>query len=552
VLALPTCRRLHAIPFRGQVLKNISAEFLAAGIPLIETGLESYLRDESHFHGHATGLIRCRGDRDVIEALKVANRCRMPLTAVSGKTSLTGASIPLGGLILDLKGMASVDPDDLTLVGPGLILKAYKDLVASRGLFYPPDPTSEDSCTLGGNVACNASGSLSYLYGPTRDYIQGLRLALPTGNILEIERGQIVSNKGVFRVPAALMLPPGATDLVIPVPRTSAPDWSFCKNAAGLYSSEPMDLVDLFIGSEGILGIVLRIRTRLLLRRNPYFSLMLYIPTRKQTVLVVTLLDKFKRYFHDGQQALRPDIEEMLANSPYRSTNLDLERLHGLVPSCMEWFGAAVAPFLSQERASKLAETYGCLYVEQEYPEDEDPMEKISQWAVLVDMLNACSEVDSSAIETEVALDQNQIRKMRKDRQSVPEKLNESIRPGLVKLAMDYAVPMKHLDRLLELYDDNLPAGKSYVFGHIGNAHLHANILPENSEELEYYRSLSREIGLEVCKLGGSVSGEHGIGKLKREALEMMLGKEGISEIRRIKRILDPNLILNINNMIRP
>jgi D-lactate dehydrogenase (cytochrome) len=539
------------IPSNGQVLTSFSEEFHSLGISIIEAGFEDYLRDESRFQGHACGLIRCRDERDVIDALTVANKCSISLTAVSGKTSLTGASVPLGGLILDVKGLASIAPNDPTLVGPGVILKHYKDYVASRGFFYPPDPTSEDSCTLGGNVACNASGPLSYLYGPTRNYVQGLRLALPTGSVLEIERGQIISDNGTFRVPADLMFPAGAEDLLIPVPKRAASDWSYCKNAAGLYSSEPMDLVDLFIGSEGILGIVLQIKTRLLVRRNPYFSLMLYLPSRKQTVQVVTLLNNFKRYFHDGEQSLRQEIERMPFNSPERSANLDLEQFCGVVPSCMEWLGASVAPFLSCERAGKLAGTYGCLYVEQEYPEEESPMAKASQWAHLVDALNGSVSAEFPDIEAEVALDENQIRKMRRDRQHVPEKLNELIRPGMVKIGTDFAVPMEHLGRLLKLYDETLPTGKSYVFGHIGNAHIHTNILPETGEELESYRSFSRKLALEVCKLGGSVSGEHGVGKLKHEALEMMLGAAGINEIRRIKRILDPNLILNANNMVK-
>lgn len=539
------------IPSNGQVLTRSSEEFHSLGIPFVEAGFEDYLRDESRFQGHACGLVRCRDERDVIDALRVANKFSIPLTAVSGKTSLTGASVPLGGLILDVKGLASIAPNDPTLVGPGVVLKHYKDHVASMGLFYPPDPTSEDSCTLGGNVACNASGPLSYLYGPTRNYVHGLRLALPTGTVLEIERGQVISDKGIFRVPADSMLPVGAEDLLVPVPKRAASDWSFCKNAAGLYSSEPMDLIDLFIGSEGILGIVLQVKTRLLVRRNPYFSLMLYLPTRNQTIQVVMLLNNFKRYFHDGEQGLRQEIERMLFSSPERSASLDLEQFRGVVPSCMEWLGASVGPFLSYERAGKLSGTYGCLYVEQEYQEGENPMASASQWALLVDTLNGSVSAESPPIEAEVALDENQIRKMRKDRQNVPEKLNESIRPGMVKIGTDFAVPMEHLGRLLNLYDETLPRGKSYVFGHIGNAHIHTNILPETGEELESYRSLTRKLALEVCNLGGSVSGEHGIGKLKREALELMLGAAGINEIRRIKGILDPNLILNANNMVK-
>ena len=116
---------------------------------------------------------------------------------------------------------------------------------------------------------------------------------------------------------------------------------------------------------------------------------------------------------------------------------------------------------------------------------------------------------------------------------------------------MDYAVPMEKLGDLLKLYDDLLPVGKCYAFGHIGNAHIHANVIPETEEEAIAARDIVRKIGLEVCKMGGSVSGEHGIGKLKHEALEMMLGPEGINEIKTIKKLFDPKLILNIGNMVR-
>ncbi len=531
-------------------MTRFSAEFRALGIPFVEAGFEDYLRDESRFHGEASGLLHCRHERDVIQALKTANRLRIPLTAVSGKTSLTGAAIPLGGIVLDVKGLASIDPRDSTLVGPGVILKEYRDHVASEGFFYPPDPTSEDSCTLGGNVACNASGPLSYLYGPTRDFIQGLKIALPTGTVLEIERGQVISKDSVLRVPANLLSPPGEEDILIPVPKRSASDWRFCKNAAGLYASEPMDLVDLFIGSEGILGIVLQIKTRLIERRKPYFSLMISIPRREQAVQLIKLLDKFKRYFHDGETSILPEAERMLTESLGRPGALELEQLRGVVPSCMEWFGMSVAPLLSEDRSEKLKGHYGCLYVEQEYPEAEDPMQRASQWALLLEMLALSDEGASPPIEAEVALDASQIRKMRRDRHSVPERLNEMIRPGMVKIGMDFAVPMEHLGELLELYDDALPEGKSFVFGHIGNAHLHSNIMAENIEEMEFYRGLTRELASKVCKMGGSVSGEHGIGKLKHALLEIMLGAEGIEEIRRIKRILDPNLILNVGNMI--
>ena len=513
-------------------------------------GFEDYLHDESRFQGHASVLVRARNQGDVIEVVRLAHAGRVPLTIVSGKTSLTGASVPSGGVVLDVRALDKIDPDDPTLVEPGVITRDYKDAVDARGLFYPPDPTSEDSCTLGGNVACNASGALSYLYGPTRTYIQGLRLVLPFGAILEIERGEIVSRVGSFTVPARFMEPRPTEDLVIPVPRTDAPTWNTCKNAAGLFSREPMDLVDLFIGSEGILGVILRINTVLLPRRNPCFALMIYLPNLGRTVELVDLLHNFRRLFHDGEMGLRKELADTLQALSGEPAPFDLSRFSGIVPSCMEWLGSAVGRFLSPERAERLTRCYGALFVEQEYTSGSDPLEVAAQWADLVDLLNRGWGSEQGAIQTEAAMDEAQIRSLRKDREQVPEKLNEAILPGMVKIGMDFAVPREHLGRLLSLYDETLPQGRTYVFGHIGNAHIHANVLPEGPQEAVSRHILYGDLARKVCSLGGSVSGEHGIGKLKHEALEIMIGLHGIEEIRKVKRALDPRGILNVPNMV--
>ncbi len=520
------------------------------GLIVREDGFEDYLHDESRFQGQASALVRARNQGDVIEIVRLANAESLPLTVVSGKTSLTGASVPTDGVVLDVKGLDKIDPDDPSLVEPGVITKVYKDWVDARGLFYPPDPTSEDSCTLGGNVACNASGALSYLYGPTRAYIQGLRMLLPFGAVLEIERGRIVSRGGTFTVPARFMEPRPSRDLVIPIPRTGAPTWNTCKNAAGLFSEEPMDLVDLFIGSEGILGVILGIKTVLLPRRKPCFALMIYLPNRGRTVELVNLLHNFRRLFHDGEFGLREELSGTLQAMSGESAPLDLGRFSGVVPSCMEWLGSAVGRFLSPERAESLARCYGALFLEQEYPAGNDPLEIASQWADLMDLIDRWWGPERGTIETEVALDEKQIRNLRKDRERVPEKLNEAVRPGMVKIGMDFSVPREHLGRLLSLYDETLPQDRTYVFGHIGNAHIHANVLPESREDAAACHILYGDLARKVCSLGGSVSGEHGIGKLKHEALEIMIGRRGIDEVRKVKRALDPLGILNVPNMV--
>jgi D-lactate dehydrogenase (cytochrome) len=519
-------------------------------IRISTTGFEDYLHDESRLHGHASGLIRASSEFDVIESVRLANKWRVPLTVVSGKTSLTGAPVPFGGAVLDVRALDHVDGKCPTTVGPGIVLRLYKDIVSAAGLFYPPDPTSEDSCTLGGNVACNASGPLSYLYGPTRDYVTGLKVVLPTGSVLKIQRGQVVSDKRLLKIPGRLMSPPSYDNPVIPVPNTGAPEWTRVKSAAGLFCSEPMDLVDFFIGSEGILGIVLEIETRLLPRRNPFFALTLYVPSRDVAVELVTLLNSMKRVFRDDKRDVLPELRAALARNSKSTDPPSPEKFRSIVPSCMEWLGSSVAALLPSDRSVRLSGSYGCLYVEQEYRDADDSLERASQWEDLVQLFNTGLRGDSAGIHVDVALEESQVRKMKKDRQMVPEKLNESIRPGMVKVGTDFSVPMDQLSSLMRMYDENLPAGRSYVFGHIGNAHLHANIIAEHDRELAEFRLLTKTLAEKVCKIGGSVSGEHGIGKLKREALELMLGKQGVDEIRRIKSILDPNFILNRGNMV--
>lgn len=525
-------------------------ELACAGIRVVRTGFESELSDESRLRGHADGLVRARSEHDVIELIRASAKRRVPVTVASGRTSLTGGAVPLGGMVCDVRALDSIDPDDCTRAGPGIIVNRYKEIVEAAGLFYPPDPTSQDSCTLGGNVACNASGSLSYLYGPTRDYIRGLRVVLPNGRLLDLERGDVIGSHGRFVVPPARMRPPEGAELVIPVPRLKAPSWAECKSAAGLFSAEPMDLIDLFIGSEGILGVVTGIRTKLLSARKSFFSLMLSIPTMQRLIELVHLLDDLKRLHQEGDTGRCAAVADRLARLCRGGPPPSPERFTLVTPCCMEWIGGSLARFMSPERAERLQRHAGCLFIEQEYSDRDSAQEVLSQWAELVDALNRCPADGPAAIETEVALDAARIRNMRKDREAVPQRLTESIRPGMVKVGLDFAVPMRHLERLAALYQHAFQGMDAYVFGHVGNAHLHANLLPENREELDQCRSLVKHLAREVCALGGSVSGEHGIGKLKHELLEIMIGREGIAEIRRVKEAVDPGYLLNRGTMI--
>ncbi len=519
------------------------------GIDVKTEGFEDYLRDESRFHGHAGGVVIPRDHLQVRQTIRIAFNLKIPVTVVSGKTSLTGAPVPLGGAVLDIRRLNSVDQTDLSRVGPGVILADYKKIVAESGLFFPPDPTSQDSCTLGGAVACNASGALSFLYGPTRDSILGLKVVLAPGTLLQIMRNQVRSSDGVFTIPRELLSPNPENDVVLPAPNLPHTNWKKCKNAAGLFSEPNMDLVDLFIGSEGILGIVVEVITRLLPKRSPFFSMMLYIPDRDTAVFLVQTLAWLRDHADAGNNspAIAPSVP--LAHEPSRLP-LSLQKYAGpIVPSCVEWFHGSVADFLSDASSRKLAGCYGALYVEQDYPEGEGYTEKASLWAELIEEIGSLTP-DRKEIVSDLAVDSSRIRQMKRDRLQVPERLNESIKPGMTRIGLDFSLPMDLLHELLRLYDAYLPPDTSYIYGHIGNAHLHANILPRDSSELILAKESYKLIARGVCRLGGSLSGEHGIGKLKHDDLKMMIGTSGIEEIRRVKTAFDPNLILNRQTMI--
>ncbi len=527
--------------------RDFSSSALENGLDIKFEGFEDYLRDESKFTGSALGLIRARNSRDVTTALRLANNARIPITVVSGKTSITGASAPQGGFILSLRELDAMCDAEPQRVEVGVILKQYKKFVEEKGLFYPPDPTSEDSCALGGTIACNASGSLSYLYGPTRNYIDGLEIALSNGTVLDIPRGKYFCEDGGFSIRAKDPEGNFSQDILIPAPKIPQFQWNQVKNAAGLFSQEKMDLIDLFIGGEGILGIALSARTKLIPKRDQYLALMIFVSSRSATVRLVRTLDNLRRLFHRDLGKRISGAGPETVTPEYLGMN-ELNRFRKICPSCMEWFGSSTSRLLEGPHSEKLARFYGALYVEQEYRDSNDMHSKLQNWSDFLEYLK--SDPEFGSVETEVALDEKHLRALRLERIRVPERLNELIKPGLRKIGTDLAVSMDKLELLLKLYDEKLPKDSSYVFGHIGNSHLHANMLAGDAKEIDRLNDLHLEMARYVCLLGGSVSGEHGIGKLKKKLLVAMIGESGLNEIRRVKSTLDPNWILNRGNMV--
>ncbi|MCX7847643.1 MAG: FAD-binding oxidoreductase [bacterium] len=528
------------------------------GSERILTEFPDYLRDESRLiASHADALVWPLSEDDIRDALADARAHAWPVTVSAARTGIVGGCVPLhGGMILSLDKMTMLSRlnydlthDSWSLVcQPGALLcgvhesaenlfrfyeplwpaDAQKNiqLARQRGvrLFYPPDPT-ELSATVGGSVATNASGARTFKYGPTRPYVRRLRVVLADGAVLDIPRGAVRASHGMLRIPDSLIALPTGHSYAIPVPSYSMPATKHC---AGYFASPDMDLIDLFIGSEGTLGVISEVELLLLPRTKERLSVTAFFPSELRALQFVNEL-----------------------RSAIRNGTLDIEAI--------EFFGASALQLLRLRRTPsdsaipEIPHADAAIYTELAYHEgalDE-------AFSLLEHYLVCCG---SSADDAWAGLDDNEIKKMKLFRHAVPETINQIIAerkrnlPSLHKIATDLAVPDEHLQDMITFYHEQLiAAGLEYViFGHIGNNHLHVNILPRDQDELLRAKILYRRFAEKAVALGGTVAAEHGIGKLKTSFLEAMYGPAGVAQMRAVKEALDPHYLLGRGTLFSP
>ncbi|MFQ5979352.1 MAG: FAD-binding oxidoreductase [Candidatus Heimdallarchaeota archaeon] len=516
------------------------------GIDNIRETQAAYLNDESRYgEGTAEVIFFPRNEAEVAAVLREAENQGTAVTIAGARTGLAGGAAPRGGVVLSLEHMNALlnlryneESQKWHLVAqPGISLDEIREAIEYKKLedlrpkcpeavdqflkegidyFYPPDPT-EMTAWLGGTVATNASGAASFKYGATRPWIHRLRMVLAGGDMLEVQRGtHFASSEGVFQIKRS-----NGTEIPIILPTYTMPA---CKNAAGLYSKPEMDFIDLIIGSEGILGVITEIEI-ILEPHSEFMALVIFLPSEEEAVGFVE------------------DI---------RSSNV--------APEFIEYFDPNAVELLRkkhQENPGSLPvpsfppEANAFIFLEVAYTEDS--LEEIMM--TLEEKANAHG---TSMENTWAAMEANEIQKLKVLRHAIPETVNTIIAqrkrafPAVHKLGTDMSVPDEHLQLILSYYRDELTsAGLDFViFGHIGDNHVHVNILPQNEEELEQGKQLYLQFATKVVELGGSVSAEHGIGKLKRDFLQIMYGPQGLREIAAIKKALDPRGILNPDCMI--
>jgi len=466
--------------------------------------IQSYLEDSSNLEGgYAERVVIPETINEVSSFLKEANTGKTPVTVSGAGTGQAAGRIPFGGTLLSTEKFNSIKKIENVKNGPyavseaGVLIQDLKAECDKKGLFYTYDPT-EQTAFVGGTVATNASGARSFRYGPTRKHVRALTLVLADGTVFYLKRGD-------FRAKGRrLEFEAGKNNYKINLPTYKMPR---TKNSAGYYAEDNMDLVDLFVGQEGTLSVIAEVEFALL--EKPRDLLTCFVFFREE--------EKICDFINEARDA---------------------------GPNFLEYFDARSLELLKQKSAHVKKDALCAVFFEYEIRQGED--KALEKWEKIL------TKYGVSLDETWVAVNEKTRRAFMEKRHFMGEQMDEMAkRSGFPKVHTDLAVPQDKLCDMLRFYKSSLEksALRYFVFGHIGDAHLHVNMLPFSEKEYDKARKLELEFVKKSIALGGTVSAEHGIGKTKKEFLKLLYGEKGIREMITVKKALDPNLILGRGNI---
>ena len=479
--------------------------------------IQNYLTDASNFKGSCEAVYIPESIEEIAQLLKEADENKTPVTISGNGTGLTGARVPLGGIMISTEKLDSIieinKEEKYIITEPGVILDTLQKEVNGVNLLYPPDPT-EWNCFIGGTIATNASGEKTFKYGSTRNFVEELQVVLASGEIIELKRGMQKAKDYELE----LTTRSGRT-IKIQIPDIRMPA---VKNASGYFLKKDMDAIDLFIGSEGTLGVITNIKLRLVDLPENILSSVIFFNSEADAV----------SFIEEAREiSFRTRLEQ--------SDSIDALALEFMDENCLK--------FLIGDYPQIPAEAKASVWFEQETSEEND--EKLfNDWADLIARHNGNTETAWFAFSAQDKI------KLEEFRHSVSAKANEFIaRKKVKKLGTDVAVPD---NQFRKFYKDcktlvNNSGMKFIAYGHFGNSHLHLNMLPSNEEEYNRGKEIYRQICENAVRLGGTISAEHGVGKLKTDYLKMMYGEENIKRMAEIKKILDPNFILGRGTLFK-
>jgi len=477
-----------------------------------------YLSDTSGLHdAHCAVVYRPERIEEIETVLAEARRLGVTVTVAGAHTATTGAALPYGGILLTTDRLDRIGPIVPTATGAqvaveaGVRLATLQAAAAAAHTLYPPDP-GEAKATLGGNLSTHAAGKHGFHYGPSRNWVTALTVILAEGDRLELTRGECVAGADAILHLTTI----SGRRIDVPLPTTLPPP---VKHAAGYLGGKGRDAVDLFIGAEGTLGVIAAATLRLAPAPEQTLAGLLFFPNEERCWQAVVAI-------RDRSRAATLPIAERWGTT------------------ILEYLDPAAVDLLRSDLPALPAAT-AALMVEQPTTEAANAA-RLADWQRVTAELGGVAEAHLWARTTaeKAALAAMRYR--------IPTAMNATLaRTGLRKVSCDMAVPDDRLLTYLHGARARLAAGgvRAVGFGHIGDNHIHYNLLPEDAAELARARAIYDDLVELALALGGTVSAEHGIGKLKRRYLARMVGEQGIAEMRRTRRTLDPAGLLCPGNL---
>ena len=436
--------------------------------------LSNYSHDETEDLKYLPEVVvKPRTAAEISAILKFANERMIPVTPRAAGTGLSGAALPVHeGILLSIERLNKIlEIDERNLqatVEPAVINEAFQNAVKEKGLFYPPDPASKGSSFLGGNVAMNAGGPKAVKYGVTKEYVLNLEVVLPTGEIM----------------------------------------WT---GANVLKNSTGYNVTQLFVGSEGTLGII----TKIVFKLIPY--------PQKNVVMLIPFFSAEK-----ACEAVAAVFRAGITPSGMEFMERDA------IDWALKFIEGVSFPIKNEVQAHLLVEVDG---------NDMDVIIRDAEKINEIMMQFECAEILFADSEEQ----KQNLWKMRR-------KIGEAVKSNSVYKEEDTVVPRAELPKLLKGIKE---IGKKYGFksvcyGHAGDGNLHVNIIKGDMSDNKWNNELSKGIReiFELCvKLGGTISGEHGIGWVQKPYMDIAFTKKSIEIQKSIKTLFDPNNILNPGKM---
>jgi D-lactate dehydrogenase (cytochrome) len=495
-----------------------------------------HLEDAAHYPGgHADGVARPRTEAEVASLVTSATR----VLPVGAQSSVTGGATPSGGLVLSTERLRSIQESGQSRVRveAGVPLDVLQKMLSADGRWYAPVPTFTGAFA-GGVVATNAAGAATFKYGPTRPWVDGLTVVLACGCVIDVNRGEQVARD---REPFHLRCLHG--DRQIPRATYQLPDVPKC--SAGYFAAPDLDLIDLFIGSEGTLGVIVDATFRVMAARPPLALALVPVPTERAGLALVGDLRAASRATWQSGDAEGLDVAA-IEHLDRRCLEILREDGAGAKQAITVPDTAALVLIVQLELAAGM--TAARAY--------EDVASAFAAADGGPALARFCRLLRRHGVfdHTELAMpgDERRAAQFLPFREAAPTGVNRrvgdakrAVDPRIEKTAADMIVPIPRFADMMSIYRAGYERrGLDYaIWGHISDGNVHPNVIPRSFADVEAGRDAILEFGLEVTRLGGSPLAEHGVGRsaIKQALLRQLYGDRAIDEMQAIKRALDPD-----------